>query len=432
MRKQPLVTALVTPALTASALLLAAGCSSSPGSATLSGSGSGSSAQTVSIGTVSSLTGTDASSGLDVLRGEELAVQIINGSYPGLKLPFAATPGLPALGGAKLKLVTEDDAGSPQTAASAVNTLVTEDHVSAIVGGYSSAVTANASQQADRLQVPFVNGASSADSLTSRGLQDFFRVGPEDATFAASMFGLLKQEEAAGHPVHTIAILHTNDTYGDGVEADTKAQAAAAGLKVVADIAYDSTTTDLSPEILQLKAKNPDVLFDSSYTSDAILLIRGMNTLGWHPQMLFAYGAGFSDPTFLPTLKNAADGVMSRASWSDELPNPTSQAVAKMFQQEFKLPMTENSARSFESVMAVAVAINNAKSTQPSAVAAALRNIDIPASQLITPWTDIKFNSDGQNTGASGIVQQVQDGVYKVVYPKQAAVAKVIWPMTGS
>ena len=216
------------------------------------------------------------------------------------------------------------------------------------------------------------------------------------------------------------------------MDTDTKADAKKAGLKVVADIAYDSTTNDLSPEILQLKAKNPDVLFDSSYTSDAFLLVRGMKTLNWHPQALLAYGAGFSDPTFLPTLGATADGVMSRAAWSDELPNATSQAVAKMFQQEYKLPMTENSVRGFESVMAVAVATNDAKSTQPSAVENALRNIDIPADQLIAPWSGIKFNSDGQNVDASGIVQQVQGGTYKVVFPPSNAVAKIIWPMGSS
>ena len=38
-------------------------------------------------------------------------MQIINGSYPTLKLPFAASKGLPALGNAKVKLVTQDDTG---------------------------------------------------------------------------------------------------------------------------------------------------------------------------------------------------------------------------------------------------------------------------------------------------------------------------------
>src|SRR5579875_1373739 len=426
MRKQRLASAFAAPAVTVTALLLVIGCSSS------AGTGSGSkSPQSVSIGSVLSLTGTDASAGTDVQHGEELAVQIINGSYPQLKLPFASDRGLPALGNAKIKLVTQDDTGSPQTAATAVDTLAAQDHVSAIVGGYASDVTANASQEADRLQVPFVNGSSSADSLTSQGLKYFFRVGPEDATFAASMFGLLKQEQSNGHSISTIGIIHTNDTYGNGVDADTKADAKAAGLKVVADVSYDPTTNALSPEILQLKSKNPDVLFDSSYTSDAFLLVRGMNTLHWHPQALLAYGAGFSDPTFLPTLKSAANGVMSRAAWSDELPNSTSQAVAKMFQQQYHLPMTENSVRGFESVMAVAVAINNAKSTSPSAVESALQKINIPAGQLIAPWSGIKFNSDGQNVDASGIVQQVQDGTYKVVFPPQDAVAKVAWPMTS-
>jgi branched-chain amino acid transport system substrate-binding protein len=403
-----------------------AACGSSPGS---SSSGSGGD---IVIGAVNALTGASASADTDTLHGAQLAAQIIDGKYPGIHLPLASGAGLPNLHGAKIKIDPMDTQGSPETAASDVSTLVQTDHAAGIVGAYSSSETQAASAQADRYGVPFVNGASSAPSLTQRGLQWFFRVGPTDMTFGEGMFGLLKQESAAGHPIHRIAILHTNDTYGNGVDQVTKQLAAQNGYQIVADEPYDKTTSDLTPQILAIRGAHPDVLFESSYTNDAILLVKGLNQFHYHPSAVLAYGAGFSDPTFLPSLGSLANGVMSRAAWSAEIPNSASQAVAQLFQQKYHRPMTENSARSFTALMTLAMAINNAGSTDPVKVQHALETINVPSSDLIMPWAGVRFDSSHQNVEAQGIVQQVQGGSYRVVYPAGSAVAKVAWPLTAA
>ncbi len=412
-------------AATASGLAIAvAACGSSGSSTTSASSGK---VTSVPIGIISELSGSNASAGLDTLRGAELAVQVINGSYPGLALPFAAAKGLPGLHGATIKLDVMDTQGSPQTSASDVSQLVSADHVAAIEGSYSSADTETASATADRLGVPFVNAVSSAVSLTQRGLKWFFRVGPTDLTFGQQMFTLVAH---SGQPVHRIAILHTNDTYGDGVDQVTKQLAAEAGYEVVADVGYDATsTTDLTPQVTAIRAASPDVLFDSSYTSDAVLLMQTLNRLDYYPKMLLGYGAGFSDPTFLPTLKSMAEGVMSRAAWSVEIPNKSSQMVAAMFQKEYGRPMTENSARSFTATMALATAINNAGSLAPDSILSALESVNIPGKDLIMPWSGVKFDSDHQNVDATGIVQQVQGSKYDVIFPSQYAVAKLDAPL---
>ena len=406
-------------------LAAATACASSSG-------GSSSSGGDIVIGGINALTGASASADTDTLHGAELAAQIIDGKYPGIHLPFASGTGLPNLHGAKIKIDALDTQGSPETAVSDVSTLVQSDHAVGIVGAYSSSETQAASARAERFGVPFVNGASSAPSLTQRGLQWFFRVGPTDMTFGEGMFSLLKQETAAGHPVHRIAILHTNDTYGNGVNRVTKQLATQNGYQVVADESYDKTTSDLTPEILAIRAVHPDVLFDSSYTNDAILLVKGLNQFHYHPPAVLGYGAGFSDPTFLPTLGPLAKGLMSRAAWSAEIPNAASQAVAQLFQQTYHRPMTENSARNFTALMTLAMAINNAGSTDPAKVQHALETINVPASDLIMPWAGVRFDNSHQNIEAQGIVQQVQSGSYRVVYPAGSAVAKVAWPVTAA
>ncbi len=405
--------------------LVAAGCSSSQTS------GATGASKAVSIGNIEALSGSNASAGLDTQRGVELAAQIINEAHPEIPLPFAATTGLPRLGGAKIQLVKKDSQGSPQTAANAVQQLVTSDNVAAVVCCYASAVTEAASAQGERLGVPFVNGASSAVGLTQRGLKWFFRTQPSDAIFAQGMFDLLDAQAKAGKPVKNVAIIHTNDTYGNGAEAVTKQQAEKSGYRVVADVAYQAGATDLTPEVLQIRSANPDVVFAASYTQDGILLMKTLKQLNYAPQAILGYGGGFTDPTFIPTLDKDASGVISRSAWAQDaaVNKVASTAVAKMFQDKYGRPMTEHSAASFTAMMTVADAINTAASTDPTKVRSALESLDVAANDTIMPWKGVKFDGDHQNAKAVGVEEQVIDGSYRVVYPPESANAQLTWPL---
>lgn len=397
------------------------------------GGDGGGGGKTLKIGAIYPLSGANASAGVDVLHGAELAVDIINKRYPDIELPLAAEEGLPGMDGAKIELVSADTAGEPEKGASEVDRLVTSENVAVVTGAYQSAVTLTASERAERLAVPFVNGASSAVGLTERGLQWFFRTGPNDETFGRGFFEFLETQKAAGRKAQRAAIIHTNDEYGtDGAEI-TAELAQEYGVEIVADVKYDPTTTDLTSQVQRVRAARPDVVFDLSYTNDAILLIKTMRRLGYFPPALLAYGAGFADPAFLEGVGNAADGAMTRAAWSLELAQerPATKAVAEMFDQRFGQPMTENSARSFTAVMTIAQAIDQAGSEEPQAIKEALEGLQLAAEDTIMPWDGIKFDPETrQNTLAKGVIEQLVGGEYKVVFPEEVASTEAVWPMS--
>jgi branched-chain amino acid transport system substrate-binding protein len=160
--------------------------------------------------------------------------------------------------------------------------------------------------------------------------------------------------------------------------------------------------------------------------------MRTLRQLNYYPPALLAFGSGFADPAFATGLGPLANGVSSRAAWSAEIAakKPAAKAVADMFQQKFNAPMTENSARAFTAVMALAYAINQAKSTEPAAIRDALRALDLPGEQTIMPWNNIKFDGEGQNAGAVGVVEQMLDGKYRVIFPADVATVEPAWPMT--
>ena len=394
--------------------------------------GSGDRPTEVKIAGLWPLSGTNATQGTDVLHGAELAVEIVNGVYDGLELPLAAEAGLPGVGGAKLKLVTGDTQGKPEIGASEVDRLAANGGVAAVVGSYQSGVTLTASQRAERLGIPFVNGESSSSALTERGLKWFFRTGPSDQTFATTMFDYLDARKQKGDVVRTIGVLHTNDQFGNDGADVTKKVAAERGLQLAADVSFDPTTADLGSQVTQVRSKQPDVLFVLAYTDAAIKLMKTLDQLGYYPPALLAYGAGFSDPAFLTGLGATANGASSRAAWAQEIAEkrPAAKTIADLFQQKYGAPMTENSARSFTAILALAQAINAAGSVEPEAIRTALSALKVPADQLIMPWDGITFDAKGQNTGARGVVQQLIDGKYRVVFPAEFATVDGVWPMS--
>ena len=66
----------------------------------------------------------------------------------------------------------------------------------------------------------------------------------------------------------------------------------------------------------QLKSADPDVLLPSSYTTDAILLMRTMDELGYKPRNIVAQASSFSDKAFYDAMGDKAVGVISRASFA--------------------------------------------------------------------------------------------------------------------
>lgn len=398
------------------------------------GTDGGGTAENVKIAGLWPLSGPNATQGTDVLHGAELAVEIINGEYPDIDLPLAADAGLPGLDGAELELVTGDTQGDPEVGASEVDRLVTSENVAAVLGSYQSGVTLTASQRAERLGIPFVNGASSSVALTERGFQWFFRTGPTDETFARTMFEYLEHmRDEQGQQVETISIFHNNDQFGNDGAAVTTEVAEELGFEVVGDIPIDPGAADLTSQVTQVRSQNPDVMFVLAYTDGAIKLMQTLDQLDYYPPALLAFGSGFADPAFVTGLGDLANGASSRAAWSSEIAEqrPAAQAVAEMFEAEYDAPMTENSARSFTAVLALAQAIDAAGSAEPEAIRDALRALDIPAEETIMPWTGIKFDETGQNTGAQGVVEQLVDGEYRVIYPTEFATVDPIWPMNG-
>jgi branched-chain amino acid transport system substrate-binding protein len=275
------------------------------------------SAADVKIGAIYPLSGNAANAGRSALEAIQLAVDIINNPHPDLAaLPSVGPGGLSNLGGAKIVLIAADHQGNPAEGQSQTLRLITQEKVAAMLGVYQSNVAFTATATAERYGVPFIVGDSVAANITGRGFKWTFRTTPIASDFAANYMQFLADMKQAGHKVDSVAIVNENTDYGTSVGGTVLAQAKAHGINVVAQIPYSANATDVTAQVLQLKSKNPDVVVFISYTADAILYMKTMKNLDYMPQMVIADDAGFSDPTFVPSVGNLAQGLMNRSTWA--------------------------------------------------------------------------------------------------------------------
>jgi branched-chain amino acid transport system substrate-binding protein len=388
----------------------------------------------VKIGAVYPLSGNSASAGEYSKRAMELGAEVINNGNAELAkvLPLAKGGGLPGLKGAKIQLIFADNQGTPAAGQNQTLRLITEEKVAAVIGAYQSGITLTASAIAERYGIPFLTPESVAANLTERGFKWFFRTTPVAVDFARAYSTFLKEQKAAGRKVDSVALVHENTEYGNSVSSVIADVFAKDGLNITQKISYSANSTDVQPQVLQLKEKNPDVVIFISYTSDAILYTKTMKELNWKPAIMIADDAGFNDPSFVKTMASNVEGLVNRSAFAPGKPGTVSAIFNDLYKKKYNGDELEDvSARGLEGFLVMADAINRAGSTEPAKIQAALKATNLPADQMVTGYDGVKFDDKGQNVLASSLITQMRGGQYVAIWPKARATADVILPYKG-
>jgi branched-chain amino acid transport system substrate-binding protein len=382
----------------------------------------------VRIGVLAPLSGANQAAGQDALRGAQLAAALVNGEEGPVPLLGVTNSGLRGLGGPKIAIVPADTGSdplrSPARGATQAANLVTQEGVVGLVGAYDAEVTATASQRTERLGVPFVNGDTSTGYLTERGLDWFFRTGPTDRMFGEAFFSTLRQEKVRPK---RISILYTTDAPGEGLHRVLHNLAPEADYDEHGMVKFNPGKANLVPELQELRdKKQPDVLFLVTSTgSDAVRVLKTMGDIGYRPPEIFAFGGGFSEPQVLQAAGAVGDGLFYSSAWSREVAarNPSAKPIMDRYEGRFSAAMSEVAAGAFTAVLTLAAAIDAAGSVDPQRVRAALIGLDLPGRSTIMPWSGVRFDTSHQNARASGTVEQLVQGGFRVVFPRELAQA---------
>jgi branched-chain amino acid transport system substrate-binding protein len=385
-------------------------------------------ANEVKIGNILPLSGPSASVGIQNQWAIELATEKIN-----------KAGGIKALGGAKLVNVFTDSKGDPNVGATAAEQLINTDKVVLISGAWNSAVTKPSTQVAERYGIPYVVPVSVNDAITERGFKYTFRLAAKDSWWARDQFRFLDDmKKATKTELSTIAFVYENGDWGSGMKEQWTKLAAQFGYKIVLDEPYPSTTSDLTPVVMKIKAAKADVLLLTSNAADAILLTNTMATYKVKAKAIIGTGGGHADPSFRKTTGKNCENMFDVVEWETDLDRPQIPALNKEFKDLHKIDLAGESVDAFSSVYVIADALERAKSTDPVKLrdALAATNLCVGKGKLgidILSYDCVTFDQTGQNKNAGIVLVQFREvnGVMErvTVWPVARKGVKPVFPM---
>ena len=235
----------------------------------------------------------------------------------------------------------------------------------------------------------------------------------------------------AGAAPKTAVYMHVNDTFGTAMSKGIGAIMPKYDMPytIVEEIIYDPAARDLSVEVAKAKATNADALLVTSRLNDAILITRELVKQRWTPQGILSMGPGWYEEQYLKTLGKLSDGPMGLNPWQDPNKRLTPVLEAALAKAYPGINLNANHVFTFEALLVAADAYKRAGSTDPKALADAIRTTNITDNVSIGPG--IQFNAKGQNDKVKNGVTQNRGGKLVTLAPKAAANAKPEWPMTS-
>ena len=218
----------------------------------------------------------DATAGQFIVRGAKMAADEING-HGGV------------LGGRKIEIIAEDDAGTPEKGVAGLRKLASQDHVVAVVGQFHSSVTEAVQTLAEQLKVPVFLTQASAKSLTEKHLTYTFRTHVIDPDRVTLWNKWIMQQG-----FKRVALLAENTDYGVGLIEETKKQFASMGVKAeLKTMIFDRAVVDLTPQLLEIKNWKPDLFINIGIGTPMYLISKQAFDVGLTPAtpMLISYDA---------------------------------------------------------------------------------------------------------------------------------------------
>ena len=365
------------------------------------------------VGVLLPRSGVQAGIGQDCQRGVEIAAGILNDL------------GLP-----NLSIMNGDTELSVDTARSRAERLIGEG-AQLLVGAFDLGQTTAIAQVAEQKGIPFVINIAAAPPITEQGYKFVFRNFPTAGMILSDAFANQKAIfEAIGRAPQSVVFMHVNDTYGVSMQKGIDAVMPKFNMpyKILETIAYDPAARDLSVEVAKAKATGAEALLTVSRLNDAILLTRELVKQRWSPLAILSMGPGWYEDQYIKTLGKLADDPLSFVPWYDpnkKLSKALEEALAKAHPG---INLNTNHIYTFEALLIAADAFKRAGSSEPKALADAIRATDIAENVSIGPG--IKFDAKGQNDKLRNAAIQNCGGKLLTVAPLAAANAKAVWPLT--
>jgi len=217
--------------------------------------------------------------------------------------------------GRPVKLVYYDDQSNPSTIPGIYTKLLDVDRVDLVVGGYATVMLAPAMPIMMQRKKLFI-GLLGLGVNSEFNYPNYFVMipsGPDPKpAFTKGFFDIAM---AQNPKPQTVAIVAADQEFSRNAAEGARANAKAAGLKIVYDKTYPPAGADYSSIVRAIAATNPDIVVVCSYPPDSVGIVRAVNEVGFKPRMIGGGMVGLQNTALKAQLGALLNGFVNYDFW---------------------------------------------------------------------------------------------------------------------
>lgn len=234
--------------------------------------------------------------------------------------------------GHAVRFIIEDDESDPAKASVAVNKLIKQDNVIAVIGSSGTGPTLAMVPVCEKEQIAQVCMAAGT-KITHPVNKWVFRTPPSDSMAIDRVLAYLKDDLK----VKKIAVLHDANAFGTGGADELAQKAPAAGIEIVARESYGSADTDMTAQLTKIKDTPAEALVVWGTNPGPAIIAKNMQQLGMKIPYIGSHG--IANKKFIELAGPAAEGVVFPAGKllvPDSITDPDWKAAVEKFAADFK------------------------------------------------------------------------------------------------
>ena len=300
----------------------------------------------------------------------------------------------------EVELLVEDHGADPVRATSQVQSLISRDGVSAIVGLNQSQVALAVAPIFAQQHVPAVSDAVVDPEFAAASPYTFLGKPPTSDLvddFLSEWSGELGTRAAVLYNDEVPSVAALLPSWEAGLEKN--------GIEVVAKKGHQLATTDFQANISSVLSDDPDLIVALDVPNKSALIFSQARQLGFEGQFS-GLSVLFNDQT-LSVAGSAAEGLLFPAGWHPDSDRGTTAEFVEAFKAKNggAIPELAN-LDGYMTVKLVIEAAIRAGSTEPEAIRGALETIE-----LETPYGEWSFDDEGV-PNVSGLAVTVKNGAF--------------------
>ncbi len=275
--------------------------------------------------------------------------------------------------GRPLELVVEDDKSDSKEAVIATNRLIDQEKAVAIIAATGSAPTLAVKAITAEKGLPQIAMAAANDITDVAPMEWIWRTPHKDAMAAARALSYVSESLGATK----IAVLHDENAFGSSGADEIAKTAPGYGLEIVATESYKTDDADLTAQLTKIRGENPEVLIVWGTNPGPALAAKNMKQVGM--DIPYVGSHGIANQTFIELAGEAAEGVVfpaGRLLVPESITDAAQKEVTDGFVAAYKAAYNESpntfAGYAFEAITLLVAAIEQAGSTDPGAIQAAL------------------------------------------------------------